>query len=38
VRDSGDNRMYIFSFGYLQKDPAFELSLRRPAATGTERK
>ena len=38
VRNSGDNRMYIFSFGYLQKDPAFELSLRRPGASGSERK
>ena len=30
VRGSGENRMYIFSFAYLRKDPAFDLSLRRP--------
>jgi hypothetical protein len=38
IRDSGNNRMYIFSFAYLQKDPAFELSLRRPGTSGTEKK
>lgn len=38
VRGSGENRMYIFSFAYLKKDPAFELSLRQPGANELDRK
>ena len=38
VRGSGENRMYIFSFAYLRKDPAFDLSLRRPGAKELDRK
>jgi len=38
VRGSGENRMYIFSFAYLRKDPAFDLSLRRPGTHELDRK
>lgn len=32
IRGSDENRMYLFSFAYLRKDPAFDQSLRRPGA------
>lgn len=38
IRGADENRMYVFSFAYLRKDPAFEQSLRRPSATEPERK
>jgi len=38
VRGSDENRMYIFSFAYLKKDPAFDLSLRQPSANELDRK
>jgi hypothetical protein len=38
VRGPNENRMYVFSFAYLRKDAAFDQSLRRPSASGPERK
>jgi len=31
IRGADENRMYLFSFAYLRKDPAFDQSLRRPS-------
>lgn len=33
VRSSDQNQMFIFSFDYLKKDPAFEKLLRKPGTT-----
>lgn len=38
IRGSNENRMYVFSFAYLRKDPTFEQSLRRPSTSGLDRK
>jgi len=38
VRGSNENRMYIFSFAYLKKDPAFERSLRQPSTHELDQK
>jgi len=37
IRGPDDNKMYIFSFAYLRKDPAFEQSLRRPSGGEPDR-
>lgn len=38
IRGPDENRMYVFSFAYLRKDPAFDQSLRRPSAPFVDRK
>lgn len=36
VRSADQNQMFIFSFEYLQKDPAFEQMLRKPGTAASD--